>query len=251
MRLAKYSGGERTQRILREAEKKILVDHINTLKKKKAEQIRKETKLIGSLKSTLTGEDMSAVLRVTDKSARKTFLDVKKDHIKNFDKLCSDFRRKSIGEKSHLAKSPVENISGKPLSDLETQVLEKGLGFAPAPKALPVKEIISAVEAGLSKEVNIEMANVTRSKVSSILAKAKTNPVQDNMTAQERHALKKLQRRTDIKILPSDKGNKVVVISTEDYNTKVKTLQEDSAYRKHSNDPTPGKEKCSKRKSTS
>ena len=80
------------------------------------------------------------------------------------------------------------------MSKLDTQVFEKGLGFAPAPKTVPVKEIISAVEAGLSKETNTEMANVTRSKVSSLIAKAKKKPVRDNMTTEERHALRSLQK---------------------------------------------------------
>ena len=244
LRLAKHSGSERTQRILREAEKNILVDHINTLKKKRAEEIRKRTEIIRSLKSTLTSEDMSTVLRVTDKSAKRTFFNVKKEHIKKFDQLYDDSRRQSAEEKYHITKSPVENLSGKPLSDCETKILEKGLGFASAPKAVPVKEIISAVEAGLSKETNIELTNATRSKVSSLLARAKTKPVQDNMTAQERRALNELQRRADIKIIPSDKGNRVVVMSTEEYNAKVNALLEDPAYKKVQNDPTPRKEKA-------
>ena len=65
----------------------------------------------------------------------------------------------------------------------------------------------------------------------------------DNMTGEERHALKNLQKRSDIKILPSDKGNRVVVLSTEDYTEKVNSLLEDAAYRKVSKDSTPGREK--------
>ena len=126
---------------MRETEKKLLVDHINTLKKKKAEKIREKTRLIGLLESTLTGEDLSTVLRVTDKSASTTFFNVKRENMKKFDKLYHETQRKSAGEKTPVAKTPVNNISGKPLSDIDVQVLEKGLGFAPAPKVLPVKEM--------------------------------------------------------------------------------------------------------------
>ena len=65
---------------------------------------------------------------------------------------------------------------------------------------------------------------MTRSKVSSLIAKAKKKPVRDNMTTEERHALRSLQKRLDIQVIPSDKGNRVVVLSTEQYTEKVETL---------------------------
>ena len=97
-------------------------------------------------------------------------------------------------------------------------VLEKGLGFAPAPKMVPTKDIICAAEVDLKKVRDPIEANVARAKIASILRSSK--PPKDNLTKEERIGLKSLQVRDDIKIFPADKGNTAVVLSTGQYSEK-------------------------------
>ena len=65
------------------------------------------------------------------------------------------------------------------------------------------------------------------------------NYVGDNISAQERIALFSLRSRTDIAIEPADKGSAMVILSLEDYLTKVKCyLNNGQLYEKLQYDPT-------------
>lgn len=63
------------------------------------------------------------------------------------------------------------------------------------------------------------------------------------MTTVERKALRDLRKRTDIKILPADKGNSTVVLSAEDYKNKIEQFLDDPAYVRVDKDPTAKREK--------
>ena len=61
----------------------------------------------------------------------------------------------------------------------------------------------------------------------------------DNLTSEERQALSSLRARTDIVIKKADKGSATVVMSREDYISKVMChLDDREYYRKLNEDPT-------------
>ena len=60
----------------------------------------------------------------------------------------------------------------------------------------------------------------------------------NNLTKNERTALRSLKKNTQLTILPADKGNATVILNSTDYITKISTLLGDSAYKKLDKDPT-------------
>ena len=228
--------------IIKRAEDGLVRDQITSLKKKKAIELKTKDRLIMSLRSVVSSGDFRVVQNVTNKAENGEFQRMKDIQKKKFASLrnARDNRNK---HRQDVAITAVDNRSGCHLSTDEQKVLEKGLGFAPTPQAVPVKEIICAVEAGLSKVTDVTQANVIRSQVSSIVNKAKVKPIADNMTAAERIALNRLSKRTDIKILPADKGNTTVVLSAQQYSEKMNQLLDDPGYIKINKDPTAVKER--------
>ncbi len=77
-----------------------------------------------------------------------------------------------------------------------------------------------------------------RSKVASVLKSSK--PPQQNVTKDERQAIKDLKKAEDIIILPADKGKSTVVLDKEEYVEKVNTMLADrKTYEELPSDPTP------------
>ena len=56
------------------------------------------------------------------------------------------------------------------------------------------------------------------------------HPPKDNLTKEQRKALKEQKDLEDEVILPVDKGNAIMVMRREDYSTKVKGMLETSTY---------------------
>ena len=115
-----------------------------------------------------------------------------------------------------------------------------GLNFAVAPKAVPVVDIITAVECTaneLPKERTLEF----RAEVKKCLQNArKPRP---NLGKKQREALKKLREDDSIVILPADKGNPTVVLNKEDYEKKVGNILDGGNYEVVKTNPTPKLEK--------
>jgi len=86
-------------------------------------------------------------------------------------------------------------------------MLKKGLNFAPAPRHIPVPEIVAAVEVGLSK-VSSTLAQQARTKIAGHLSKAR--PLPTNLHPKEKKAIQTLRKADSIVIAPADKGNATV-----------------------------------------
>lgn len=129
----------------------------------------------------------------------------------------------------------VINLSGMVLSDDAVSVLQKGLNFAPTPKFTPVAKIVSAVEQ-VAARLPPESAEEIRRETCRALTKSK--PMKSNITSKERAAIRDLRERSEIVVLPADKGNATVVVSHKDYTEKMQSLLNDDSYRKISVDPT-------------
>ena len=105
------------------------------------------------------------------------------------------------------------NISSRQLTDIETDLLAKGLNFSITSKALPNNDIATVEDA--VKDLEKEEADTIHAKVSLIIQNSK--PPKDNLSKGERKALKELKSDTSIVILPAGKVRYTVIINCEDY----------------------------------
>ena len=77
-------------------------------------------------------------------------------------------------------------------------------------------------------------------RVCGILRRVKLS--KDNLTVRQRMALKELRALEDEMVLPADKGNTTVIMTKEDYDTKLRRMLESSTYKRLKGDPTTAQE---------
>ena len=108
------------------------------------------------------------------------------------------------------------------------------------PKRIPTEAIVSSVEAVLSRQR--ELSEPTKDNIRSRIASTiqSSSLTENNLTKDERQALKRLKNDDDIVILPADKGRVTVVMDKKDYHDKIDTLVNDQqTYEVLKRDPTP------------
>jgi hypothetical protein len=131
----------------------------------------------------------------------------------------------------------VANHSKHVLTEHEKSVLGKGLNFAITPSKLPVKDLIAATECASSLIHDPTKKASFRSDVVKAIKHAK--PPKQNISKEEREALKNLSKNKEILILPADKGRTTVILDKEEYDDKLQTLLSDSdTYAPLKKDPT-------------
>ena len=88
------------------------------------------------------------------------------------------------------------------------------------PKRIPTETIVSSVEAVLSRQRDLSepTKDNIRSRIASTIQSASLTD--NNLTKDERQALKRLRNDNDILILPADKGRVTVVMDKTDYHDK-------------------------------
>ena len=126
------------------------------------------------------------------------------------------------------------------LDETETQILSYGLKHSVTPKRIPTETIVSSVEAVLSRQRDLSepVKDNIRSRIASTLQSASLPD--NNLTNDERQALKRLKTDKDILILPADKGRVTVVMDRTDYHDKMNGLVNDKqTYEELKRDPTP------------
>ena len=150
-----------------------------------------------------------------------------------FVRLLSKYR--SVTHSSDVQDGWVVNLSSNPLTGFETEVLRKGLNFAPSPSSIPVSRIIASVERRLSM-IPKDEATLAWKCIACVLSRAKVPP--SNLPPHLRSALKYLRRRDDILILPADKGRATFVLNKAEYDEKVLVMLSDArTYKKLDRDP--------------
>ena len=123
------------------------------------------------------------------------------------------------------------------VSTAAKDVLARGLNFAPAPRRVPIAEIVATVEDGLRK-TSFPQAQLARTKIVGCLTRARPPPT--NLCPGEHKAIKE----ESIVIAAADKGNATVVMDCEDYDKKMRTLLADTGtYKRLLRDPTPAQER--------
>ena len=105
-------------------------------------------------------------------------------------------------------------MSSRQLTNIETDLLAKDLNFSVTSKTLPNKDIIATKEDAV-KDLEKEEADTIRAKVSLTLQNSKSR--KDNLSKDERKALKELQSDTSIVTLPADTGRSTVILNREYY----------------------------------
>ena len=105
-------------------------------------------------------------------------------------------------------------MSSGQLTHIETDLLAKGLNFSVTSKKLPNKDIIAIVKDAV-KDLEKGETDTIRVKISLTLQNSK--PPKDNMSKNERKALKESQSDSSIVILLADKGRSTVILNRKDY----------------------------------
>ena len=170
--------------------------------------------LKGKILEFITPEEFYLVEKTHKSSYKKSFELTKKRHIRIFNELIS--RNKITQSTTNITnkKKWVINMSSRELTHIKTDLLVKGLNFSITFKTLSNKDIIATTEDAV-KDLEKEEADTIRAKVSLTLQNSK--PPKDNLSKDERKALKELQSDTSIVILPADKGKSTIILNREDY----------------------------------
>ena len=108
----------------------------------------------------------------------------------------------------------VVNLSDYVLSAEEHNVLKKGLGFAIAPKRIPIDSIICNIENAI-QTLPEDAKEEVRQDCAVILRKSK--PPKDNLSGGEQLAISNLRNNEDIVVLKADKGGATVLLNSKDY----------------------------------
>ena len=133
----------------------------------------------------------------------------------------------------------VVNLSSTTLSTIETEVLSKGLQFAPTPVTDPVPYLAPPLQAA-ARRLGEAVDPAASHELQSILSSYKPTPRRSNLTIPEREALRSLQqKKTTLRFLPADKGNATVVLDEQQYIDKVLDhIDSAGAYSLLDKDPT-------------
>ena len=129
-----------------------------------------------------------------------------------------------------LPRSNVHNFSDRVFTETEKGILERGLGFALAPRQVSVVDVAASVESALSR-VSVCDRSWVRCEMSRLLKNFK--PRGDNFTRDERKAFSSLRKMDDVIFLPADKGNSTVVLNRSSYDEKLTSIIQDGPYTAH------------------
>jgi hypothetical protein len=124
----------------------------------------------------------------------------------------------------------VVNLTDRVLDLAAVAILSTGSNFAHTTNPrLNLKDVISVVKCSI-QHLPTEAAEEIRQETNRILRHSKSQ--KRNISKAEREALLALRSNEDVTILPADKGNATVVLSSTDYHNKIKMVLDDPVYRR-------------------
>ena len=139
-------------------------------------------------------------------------------------------------------KTTVVNMSNEHITNDELELLSLGLKFTPTPMNGPSTDIVSRIQPTIRN-----LPNGMQSSIANDISHLLLHPPQkrDNLQPQQRRALKNLKaKKQRLRILPADKGNVTVLLSHEQYHSKMSEHISSGPYTLLQRDPTsslPGK----------
>ena len=149
-------------------------------------------------------------------------VNLKEKHDKKLQKLIQNRNlkmNKSTKITTTTVTSNVVNISKAVLPNIQLNVLSKGLKYVPTPSSLNVTDIITNSEKSLYNAPTI-IKQAAIAEISTFVTKWK-KPSHNNLTNEERKALKQIKSNPTITVVNADKGGKVVVMNRDEYVSKI------------------------------
>ncbi|XP_072033096.1 uncharacterized protein [Amphiura filiformis] len=231
--------------IIKRAEKGLIRERIRVVNNKIKNLKAKKDQLKDDVNNEIPAEsDLGQKIeRHLATVSETTYQDTKRRHLQKLEILTKKaaannkkFHDSAIDLSGSQLKKWVVNLSKYKLNAAQTSVLTKGLNYAISPPKIPAEEFVLATELAC-KHLPLADGIQLRAKVASTLKSSKVP--EQNVTKEERKAIKDLKKAEDIIILPADKGKSTVVLDRVDYDEKVNTMLGDKkTYEELPNDPT-------------
>ena len=204
--------------------------------KKIQRNLEKMVRIAHFLRSKISDEELEDTIKFAEGEADADSKELQEHHKNKLERI---LRKKFTAQCDR--QNWVKNLSSRPLTETEEEVLRKGLNFAIAPSSIPKNEIAAGIESGIQHLPEEEKTRL-RVQVCNVLRYAK--PSKRNLSKEEWTALSTLRRDKSIIILKADKGNSTVVMDRRSYEQKVNELLQDrQVYEMRKKDPTPNTER--------
>ena len=213
----------------------LLRERISEGHRQKTTISRQISRLESHLSQSLALEQWSRLDSYCHDAAQRVHRAVKEKQSFKFNQLQHQKSQQPLSQATLDRSKLVVNLSSRPLSPMEEEVLALGLSFAIAPSRIPYEDIIAATEA-TARRLDHKAADSLRLGVSAALRQAK--PPKPNLTFQQRKALHNLKNDTNIVIIPADKGRATVIMDKSNYTHKMIQTLSDDKYRTLRRDPT-------------
>ncbi|XP_072020328.1 uncharacterized protein [Amphiura filiformis] len=231
--------------IIKRAEKGLIRERIRVVNNKIKNLKAKKDQLKDDVNNEIPAESDigQKIERHLATVSETTYQDTKRRHLQKLEILTKKaaannkkFHDSAIDLSGSQLKKWVVNLSKYKLNAAQTSVLTKGLNYAISPPKIPAEEFVLATELAW-KHLPLADGIQLRAKIASTLKSSKVP--EQNVTKEERKAIKDLKKAEDIIILPADKGKSTVVLDRVDYDEKVNTMLGDKkTYEELPNDPT-------------
>ncbi|XP_072039173.1 uncharacterized protein [Amphiura filiformis] len=224
-----FSAVLKAQQIIKRAEKGLIRERIRVVNNKIQSLKSKKSQLEEDFNRKIPAEsELGKNINQHLATVRETtYANTKRCQLQKLQKLAekqTTGRKKSPNSTLDLSgtqlKKWVVNLSKYKLNPEQTSVLARGLNFAVSPPEICAKEFVLATELAckhLPQDDRIQL----RAKVASTLKSSKVP--EQNITKEERKAIKELKQAEDIIILPADKGKSTVVLDKDKYDEQPNT----------------------------
>ena len=203
------SPSKRVENLMIEHRRKLLVATRNDTKSRYFKNIASSKTLTDIIKEKLSTVDFNTVIRVTESSREKKFLETR-EKLKNKFELLYFAKYKSNFSKENdqsVLKNCVLDLAGD-VTEEQLQILNLGPKFAVTPKEIPYMDIITTTEVealNLEKNEQHAQAELLRQQVKKILLKE--NKPRCNLSKEQFRTISVIQKDPDVDIFPFDKGN--------------------------------------------
>ena len=210
----------------------------NIIKDLKSQIIQIQDKLKGITSKT----EFNNITKQITKTKERVFTTTKTRQIKKFNFLKKTPAYRNTPVPDIIRKKWVINLSSKPLTDGEQSLLQKGPKFAVSSSRVPLTEYIA-----VTKRICDELGeNTTGKDCTEIYQKTKEilhrykkkKSFTQNITKEERDAIKTLREDASRVVLTADKGVALVVMDKSQYVNKCMALLDDTKVYKPCKDTT-------------
>ena len=221
--------------------RQLLLATKNDTKRRYYQHIKRISEKKEYLKDKLSVDHYNTVLRITESSREKKFLETKNKLKNKFELLYSSKYKKEFTSNgrntNETIKDCVLNLADSVIPKNQKELLNLGPKFAIASKNIPYMDIITTTEVealSLEKQDQFAKAELLRQEVKIILFNAKQP--RSNLNKEQQEAIKSIKADPNIDIYPFDKGNGFVRLSKEQ--TKIRMTEGISNTKILNKDPT-------------